>query len=108
MPSAECCFLPLRLTAGQFLNLWLLRSARIIAGLERLFRLALLASRTFEFLPFFSAEFCRVCHELFLGLSNFVIEQLGNLKTRQIGAENITDGALSKLPNYSISQLISA
>ena len=49
--------LPLRLAAGQFLELRLLRSARIIAGLERLVCLALLASGALRFLAFFSAEF---------------------------------------------------
>ena len=58
--------LPLRLAAGQFLDLRLLRSTRILAGLQWLVRLAFLASGAFRRLAFFSAEFCRVCHELFL------------------------------------------
>src|SRR5271169_4598578 len=45
--------LPLCLTAGQFLDLGLFRSARIIAGLERLFRFAFLAGGAFGFLAFF-------------------------------------------------------
>ena len=45
--------LPLRLTAGQFLDLGFFRSARIIAGLERFFRLAFLAGGAFGFLAFF-------------------------------------------------------
>ena len=47
--------LPLRLAAGQLLDLRLLGSARIVAGLERLFRLALLASGALHFLAFISA-----------------------------------------------------
>ena len=45
--------LPLRLTAGQFLDLGLFRSASVIAGLKRLFGLALLAGGAFGFLAFF-------------------------------------------------------
>jgi hypothetical protein len=45
--------LPLRLAAGQLLHLWLLRSAGVVAGLERLFRFALLARGAFGFLAFF-------------------------------------------------------
>src|SRR5208283_5599746 len=44
-PRAQlgCFFLPLRLAAGQLLDLGLLRSACVVAGLERLLGLALLA-----------------------------------------------------------------
>lgn len=45
--------LPLRLATGQFLDLGLLRSAGVVAGLERLFRFAFLAGSTFGFLAFF-------------------------------------------------------
>ena len=58
--------LTLRLAAGQLPDLRLLRSTRILAGLQRLVRLAFLASGALRLLAFFSAEFCRVCHELFL------------------------------------------
>ena len=51
--TAEANRLPLRLTACQFLDLGLFRSAWIIAGLERLFRLAFLAGGAFGFLAFF-------------------------------------------------------
>ena len=44
--------LPLGLAAGQFLDLWLFRSAGIIAGLERIFRLTFLAGGAFGFLAF--------------------------------------------------------
>src|SRR6266568_1063995 len=47
--------LPLRLAAGQFLHLGLFRSAGIIAGLERIFRLTFLAGGAFDFLAFFFA-----------------------------------------------------
>ena len=49
------CRLPLRLAAGQFLDLRLLRTPRIIPGLQRLFRLALLARGAFGFLAIFRA-----------------------------------------------------
>src|SRR5580704_16802615 len=63
--------LPLRLAAGQFLDLRLLRSARIVAGLQRLFSLALLARGSFGFLAFIFAKRCRVCHEcIYLSSSN--------------------------------------
>ena len=45
--------LPLGLTAGQFLDLGLFRSAWIVAGLERLFGLAFLTGGAFGFLAFF-------------------------------------------------------
>ena len=47
--------LPLRLAAGQLLDLRLLRSTRILAGLQRLVRLAFLASGALGLLAFFSA-----------------------------------------------------
>ena len=55
MPSAQCqmLLLPLRLAAGQFLDLGLFRSASVVAGLERIFRLAFLAGGAFGFLSFF-------------------------------------------------------
>ena len=46
--------LPLRLAAGHLLDLRLLRSPRIIAWLQRLFRLAFLARGAFYFLAFVS------------------------------------------------------
>ena len=54
MPSAECqvLLLPLGLAAGQLLDLGLFRSAGIIAGLERIFRLAFFAGAAFGFLAF--------------------------------------------------------
>src|SRR5580698_10720764 len=45
--------LPLRLTACQFLHLGLLRSARIVTGLLRLLRFALLAGGALALLAFF-------------------------------------------------------
>jgi len=55
MPSAQCqmLLLPLRLAAGQFLDLGLFRSASVVAGFERIFRLAFLAGGAFGFLSFF-------------------------------------------------------
>src|SRR5216684_2290209 len=52
----ESLLLPLRLAAGQLLYFGLFRSASIVAGLERLFRLALLAGGAAGFLAFFLAE----------------------------------------------------
>ena len=64
--GANRCFLPLRLSASQFLDLRLLRTARIVAGLERLFRFALLARRAFGFLAFFFGQLGCICHDSFL------------------------------------------
>ena len=55
--------LPLCLAAGQFLDLGLFRSASVVAGLERFFRLALLAGGAFGFLAFLFGQLCCVCHE---------------------------------------------
>ena len=48
IPSA----LPLRLAASQFLHLRLFRSACVVAGLQRLLRLALLARGALRFFAF--------------------------------------------------------
>ena len=63
--------LPLRLAASHLLNFRLLRSARIIARLQRLVRLALLARGAFGFLTFVSAQLCCIGHETLS--SEFVI-----------------------------------
>ena len=64
MPIAA--FLPLRLATSQFLDFGLLRSASVVAGLERLFRLAFLAGGAFGFLAFFLGQLCCIGHEYFL------------------------------------------
>src|SRR5579871_429066 len=55
-PAHRVLQLPLRLAADHLLYFWLLRSARIVASLKRLFRLALLARGAFGFLAVFFAE----------------------------------------------------
>ena len=91
--------LPLGLAASQLLHLRLLRPARIIAGLQRLFRLTFLARSAPGFLTFFSAEFCRVCHVLFLEkFCNLVIAQFCNLKAVLL-TENYKT---TRLQNYQI------
>jgi hypothetical protein len=90
--------LPLRLAAGQFLDLRLLRSARILAGLQRFVRFALLARRAFCFLSVFSAQCCCICHELFSELE-FVIGRLSNCVV-QIPMRPKS----AKLLNYQITQ----
>ena len=52
----EFLLLPLRLAACQLLYFGLFRSASVIAGLERLFRLAFFAGGAAGFLAFFFAE----------------------------------------------------
>ena len=54
--SSALLGLPLRLAAGQLLDLGLFRSARIIAGLERLFRFTFLAGGALGLLAFFFGE----------------------------------------------------
>src|SRR5579863_7806143 len=61
--KSDGLFLPLRLASSQFFDLGLFRPASIVAGLQRFFRLALLARGTFCFLAVFFAQFRRVCHE---------------------------------------------
>ena len=52
----ESLLLPLRLASSQLLYFGLFRSASVIAGLERLFRLAFFAGGAAGFLAFFFAE----------------------------------------------------
>src|SRR5277367_2625081 len=61
--TARASGLPFRLAACQLFHLALFRSARVIAGLLRLFRLALLAGGAFALLTFFFGEFLCVCHD---------------------------------------------
>jgi len=60
-PQTGC--LPFRLTACQLFHLALLRSARVVAGLLRLFRFHLLAGGAFALLTFFFGELLCVCHD---------------------------------------------
>jgi hypothetical protein len=55
--------LPFRLTARQLFHLRFFRSARIVAGLLRLFRFALLAGGSLALLPLFLSQLCCVCHD---------------------------------------------
>src|SRR5579863_917106 len=57
--------LPLRLAADQLLDLRLLRSAGIVAGLQRLFRFALLARSPFGFLAFVAGQLGCIGHDSF-------------------------------------------
>src|SRR5262249_37332818 len=69
IPTAKCympCaryFLPLRLSARQFLHFALLRTTRVVPRLFGLFSSRLFAGGAFGFLTFFFAEFRCVCHE---------------------------------------------
>jgi len=51
--TAQANVLPFRLTACQLFHLGLFRSARVVAGLLRLFRFHLLAGGSLGFLAFF-------------------------------------------------------
>src|SRR6266571_206290 len=55
--------LSLRLSPYQLLHFALLRAASVLAWLQWLFRLALLAGCAFGFLAFFPAECGGICHE---------------------------------------------
>jgi hypothetical protein len=61
--SAQVNGLPLRLTACQLFHLALLRSARVIAGLLRLFRFHLLTGGSLGFLALFFGQCFRICHD---------------------------------------------
>ena len=58
----EILLLPLRLAAGQLLDFGFLRSAGVVAGLERLFRFAFFAGGAFGFLAFFFGQLSCICH----------------------------------------------
>ena len=60
--TAQANGLPFRLAACQLFHLALLRSARIVAGLLRLFRFALLAGGSLALLAFFFGQLLCVCH----------------------------------------------
>lgn len=56
--------LALRLSAGQLFDFRFLRSASVVAGLQRIFGFALFARRPFRFLTFVFAECSCIGHEI--------------------------------------------
>ena len=93
----------LGLAARHLFHLAFLRPASVITGLERIFRLALLARSSLHFLAFFPTQSRRICHKVRIAHScSLAIGKCGDSAIR----ESDEPAGESEIVNYSTPHLI--
>src|SRR5579862_50141 len=96
----------LRLSARQLFHFALLGPASIVAGLQRMFRLALLPRGALGFFTFFPAQSCCIGHfDFVLSDKDWVIKKLCNW---EIAGRAFRALQKASLQNYTIAKLLNS